>query len=809
MTYNNSFLDDKQRLTQKQKDAKDKLYYRNQLDLLDSKSFNNNSFTAFGTGVSDYRRKKVNYDLFNNIIDVNDFKYVCKPFGAEAGDLPAKFTNRDIVSGKIKVLLGMEMSMPFSWRIVATNPSATTRREQKESEMLKDFVTGEIMRPIRLETEQQLMQQASGGKPLTPEQKQQIAQQVEQEVQARTPDEVYKYMAREHQDPAESLAQQVLEYLIHEQKIPQKFNKGWKHTNISGEEIYYVGIENGEPVLKVINPLFFDYGRSHENEAIQDAEWATYELNLTPSQIVAVFGSELTNSEIDRIYSHYENKGSSIRDADFTFDTERHNEAYTVRVLHGAWKGLCKIGFLTYFDKRGKEQMKLVDENYKLDIENGDIKIEWEWIPEAHEGFKILDDIYVQCRPVPGQYKDLDNLYKCHLPYYGAACDNLNSPTTSPMDRMKGYQYYYDIILYRVDLMMASDKGKILAANIKLIPKSSGIDIIKWQYFAEANKMAWFNPMEEGNKGTGNMGEIAQVLDMSLASDIDKYIKIAEYIETKCGQSIGVTKQMEAQIAANEPVTNTKQNIIQASHIIKPHFELHNYVKRDVLEALLEKAKVAWRGSKPKKLVYILDDMTYKMITVDTELLDSSTYGLFVANSSKAHDAKQVVEGLAQAAIQNQQADLSDIMKIVRAESITEAEELLEAANLRKTQENQAIEQQKIQAQKQLEDQKMAFEREKMAHEKDMVVTKETERRKTEIQKQTILSLGFNEDKDLDDDNVPDVLEVAKYGVDASIKERQQALKEEEFTHKKEVDKEKLRLEKEKIKKQAAKASAN
>ncbi len=59
-----------------------------------------------------------------------------------------------------------------------------------------------------------------------------------------------------------------------------------------------------------------------------------------------------------------------------------------------------------------------------------------------------------------------------------------------------------------------------------------------------------------------------------------------------------------------------------------------------------------------------------------------------------------------------------------------------------------------------------------------MIVLKETERRKTEIQKQTILSLGFAENKDTDDDGTPDVLEVAKFGVDADLKARKLVLDE-------------------------------
>src|SRR5688572_27675941 len=100
---NGQYINNKQRISQRKKDANDKQWYKDQANLLDNYSMSNSSFSSF-TNVTDVRRKKVNYDLFNGIIDAKEFEYVCKPFGAEVGDLPAKFAHRDIVSGKLKVM---------------------------------------------------------------------------------------------------------------------------------------------------------------------------------------------------------------------------------------------------------------------------------------------------------------------------------------------------------------------------------------------------------------------------------------------------------------------------------------------------------------------------------------------------------------------------------------------------------------------------------------------------------------------------------------------------------------------------------
>ena len=177
----------------------------------------------------------------------------------------------------------------------------------------------------------------------------------------------------------------------------------------------------------------------------------------------------------------------------------------------------------------------------------------WEWIPEVYETWKIGTDKYVRMRPIPGQFKDLDNLYHCKLPYYGVIYDNMNSQETSLMDRLKVYQYYFNIVMYRLEILLASDKGKKILMNINAIPSESGIDVKKWKYFMDASPVMWFDPSEEGMEYS-DVNTMAKAIDLSLASDIDKYIQLAEYLRTQAGLSVGITPQVEGQISAQDAV---------------------------------------------------------------------------------------------------------------------------------------------------------------------------------------------------------------------------------------------------------------
>jgi len=786
----------KARLTMAQKNANGKAWYKYKADELKGMAFTS---TVSNGEVSEYVRKRVNYDLFNGILDVRDFEYVCKPFGAETGELPASFSNKDIVSARIKTLLGMEIKRPFSWMVYALNEEATTRKEEEQFGRIREYVVNTIMAPIKQEMEMKMMQE-SQGQELSESQKAELQQRLAQELEAMTPDRVKKYMEREHQDPAEALAHQLMRVLLQKCDVKRKFSKIWKHGLLSGELVGWIGDKNGLPDMDVINPIRFDYDKSPDNEFIEDGEWAVAEYRMTPTQVAVLAGKELTQTDIDALFEGAL-KGSPIYDKDWNFDDSVEGGDNTVSVYHCTWKDLRRLGFLSFVDPyTGELQMKIVDESYVLNEQLGDISIEWEWIPEWYETYIIGDGKYVKMRPGQGQFKDLSDPYKCKLPYYGAAFDNLNSETTSLMDRMKVWQYYYNIIMYRIELLMASDKGKIMLMNINSIPKSSGIDIEKWMYYAEALKIGWVNPNEEGNRGI-DVTQMAKEIDMSLVSDIKKYIELAEYIDAQCGKSVGLDDPMLGQISPSEAVGNTRQNITQSTHILEPYFDLFNNVKRNMLQALIEQAKVSYSDADGEKLAYVLDDMSMHMLTIDAGLLDSSTYGVYVANSSTAHEAIQLVKEMAHAAMQNQAIDLSDVIKVIRTEGIQEAEEQLAVSEDKKRKQVQQQEIAAIQEQGKNDEAARDFEREKMQFEREtdlMIEDKKTER---DLAKQAMLSVGFNEDKDVDDDGQLDVLEIYKNQKEVDIKERKQSLDENKFEEEKRQNRIKNKLEERKLKK--------
>ncbi len=759
------------------------------------------------TGKTYYQRMKTNYDLFNNILDTEDLKHVCKVFGDDDKS-PVKMENKDISSPKIKAFVGMESKRPFPYKILATNPEATTRREQEEFGQLKQFVINQIMAPIREEIEMRQFQSLEGTEP-TQEDIQEIQQKIEEELATRTPEEVKKYMKREYQDPAEIMSQHLLNYLTQKLNLKKKFNECFKHVALAAREVMYVGIFQNEPQALVINNLRFNHDMSPDLLTIEDGEWATYRYKFTPSDIISHF-PDLTEEEIIEVYESASNFNVdedgdlfSVDELQKDYDGRRY-----IEVFHAVWKHPRKVGFLTYIGESGERQEMLVDESYKLNKDFGDIAIEWEYPPEVHEAWKIKlsKPIYKRMGPVPGQFKDLDNLYTSKLPYYGIYFDNMNSVPTSPMDRLRPYQYYYNTIAYRKEKLIAADKGKRVLLNINTVPSEMGMK--KWQKAAEETPYMWFDPNEEGS-GYNDVNTMAKVLDLSLASNIQSYTEMEEAIRFQAGRSVGIPDQVEGQIAPGEAVRNTQQNLIQTSYLLDPYYELHNHFKANVCTALIETAKIAYSGMKQKKVMYMLGDMDVELMTLDIGLLENSTLGLFVSDSGEVQRIKDTIEQLAHAAMQNQKAELSDVVAVLRQDTILEAEETLRVAEDNRREADGMAQREQQQAMAEEAEKAREFLREQHEMEKEKIILKEEERRQTEIVKASLLGASFNPDLDKDRDGENDFLEIARKGIETQIKQTKAQLEREEFEHKKLVDGEKLRQADKKLKNEEKKIATS
>ena len=721
--------------------------------------FENLSYTNYSGNRATNYRKLINYDLYNGRFNKADLQYVCEPMGltTENRQFPAQLQHYDIISPAINALLGEEMSRPDNAIIVAENKDVINRKKETAKKRILEKLNELLMAEIDPST-----------------------------IDPNNPpkfEELEKLANYNFQDMVESQFSKILKHLKRKLNARGLFLRGWKDALIAGEEIYWTGIINGEPVFRRCNPVNMNVVLANDSEFVDDA-LAVIEVRLmSVPQIIDEFGDDLSPADIKKLEDQAKdpqnrfpmNKNFSLGPDGvdntsnyplFSSQVIQNNQnSMSLRVVRVEWMGMRKVGTYTYTDEQGNLQEEMVDETFKFTKEDEELgnKIEWFWINEPWEGTKIGLDMYLNIQPKVNQRRKLDNPYYSRLGYSGLIYNSTNSISVSLVDRLKPYQYLYNIIAYRLELAFASDMGKIMLMDLAQIPRSEGIDVEQWMYYLKAMKIAFVNSFEEGKgKFTGQKSQFNQfqTIDMSLSNTIQQYINTLEFIKQQVFFLSGVDMGRLGQASSDTLVGVNQQNMQQSANVTRPWVEAHNAVKERVYTALLECAKIAYREGMETQ--YVLDDQTIDMLAIEGPEIENAEVGVFVSNSARDQASLDQLKQLFQVALQSDKATLSDIAKVLQSDSISDLTRTLERN------EKERAEQANLQAQEQ------------QKHEKEVVAMQLEEKQKDRDLKQYEVDLN-NQTKitvaeigtyfqapttDANENGVPDVMEIAQHELD-------------------------------------------
>lgn len=753
------------------------------------------------------------YDLYNSIYNEKDLKYVTNPFKQQDG-FPAMAQDYNIIKPKIDLLLGEETKRPFNFKVVRTSEIATSELQEKAKQMLMDYIQATIMSKLGPEEQARYQEALQSGEIMPPEQ-------------------IQKYMSKDYKDIAEITAYHSLMYLKNKLNINHEFFKGWKDALVGGEEIYYIGIVNGEPCLERINPIYFDYDtETSDLEFIHEAQWCCYEMNMSVTELYDRLYDKMTEKQLNELLDMMSDsaKGGINPEVRKTSLDYPHIKTHTIngfssnpfdgsgdniKVYHVCWKSFKKIGFVTIIDpETGMPETYEVDETYK---ETGvEISVEWKWIIETWEGYRAGEDLYIGIEPVEYQYVSSDNPNSQRLPYTGVIYNNTNSRPRSLVSMMKPLQYMYIVLWYRLELAMARDKGKVVNMDITQIPKSMNIDVSKWMHYLSALGVNFINPYEEGwdipGREGGKPSQFNQItaLDLTMANTINQYIMLMDKIESMLSEISGVSKQREGSISSNELVGNVERSVQQSAHITEPWFWTHNQVKRECLNMLLNTAKWAWKDGSKTHLQYILDDATRAFLTL-SDNFPYEDFDIFVDDSTKNQQNIEFLRSLIQPAMQNG-ASLLDVVEIFTNDNTTMIRNKLEEIEQKRMEQQQAMEE----AQAQREQQMIQMQNE-VKEEELMIKEAEMDLKKYEIDsnnatKITVAQLNAYrgaEDMDQNNNGIPDPMEIAAQALAERKQASEEASKQFEFNAKlreqqmkKDIEEKKVALEKQKLQSQ-------
>lgn len=767
-----------------------------------------------GNGRSRSDEMQTYYDLYNSIYNEKDLKYVTNPFKQDDG-FPAMAQDYNIIKPYVDQLLGEETKRPFNFHPQRTSDIAASELQEKAKEMLMDYI------------------QATIASKLSPEQ----AARYEQALatgEIQTPEAIAKYLQKDYKDIAETEAYHALQFLKRKLNLTHEFYKGWKDALIGGEEIYYVGVINGDPYVERVNPMYFDYEHSLDLEFIDDAAWCRRKMIMSATEIYDRFYDKMSERQLNELLELIDQRPGAgnnpeIRKTSMDYEsiklhkinsfTDNPFDVDHITVYHCCWKSFKKIGFVTLLNpETGEAEEFQVDEDYK--VTGTEQSVEWDWIIEVWEGYRIGNDMYIGIQPIEYQHISADNPNSQKLPYTGVVYNNTNSKPRSLVSMMKPLQYMYIVVWYRLELALSRDKGKVAVMDITQIPKSMNIDVNKWMHYLSALGVAFINPYDEGwdipGREGGKPSQFNQLSswDLTMSNVIAEYIQLMQKIEDMVAKLTGITPQRQGQIAASELVSNANTAVNMSYHITEPWFWNHNQVKRRVLTMLLNTSKAAWKDSK-RYLNYILDDATRAFV----QLSDNFFYedmDIFVDDSTKNQQYIDQLKQLLQPAMQNG-ASLLDIAEIITLDNMSMIKNRLEEIEQKRMEQMQQQQQAEQQAQQQMaEQQNQLKEEELMLKEAELDLEKykvDQDRYKAEQDNATkitvaqINSYRGAENMDQDMNGIPDPIEIGKQALeqqkinsDIATKQLELNNKRREIEQKREAENKKIQLEKDRMK---------
>lgn len=760
-----------------------------------------------GNGRSRSDEMQTYYDLYNSIYNEKDLKYVTNPFKQDDG-FPAMAQDYNIIKPYVDQLLGEETKRPFNFHPQRTSDIAASELQEKAKEMLMDYI------------------QATIASKLSPEQ----AARYEQALatgEIQTPEAIAKYVQKDYKDIAETEAYHALQFLKRKLNLTHEFYKGWKDALIGGEEIYYIGVINGDPYVERVNPMYFDYEHSLDLEFIDDAAWCRRKMIMSATEIYDRFYDKMSERQLNELLELIDQRPGAgnnpeIRKTSIDYEsiklhkinsfTDNPFDIDHIVVYHCCWKSFKKIGFVTLLNSEtGEVEEFQVDEDYK--VTGTEQSVEWDWIIEVWEGYRIGDDMYIGIQPIEYQHISADNPNSQKLPYTGVVYNNTNSKPRSLVSMMKPLQYMYIVVWYRLELALSRDKGKVAVMDITQIPKSMNIDVNKWMHYLSALGVAFINPYDEGwdipGREGGKPSQFNQLSswDLTMSNVIAEYIQLMQKIEDMVAKLTGITPQRQGQIAASELVSNANTAVNMSYHITEPWFWNHNQVKRRVLTMLLNTSKAAWKDSK-RYLNYILDDATRAFV----QLSDNFFYedmDIFVDDSTKNQQYIDQLKQLLQPAMQNG-ASLLDIAEIITLDNMSMIKNRLEEIEQKRMEQMQQQQQAEQQAQQQIAEQQNQLKEEELMlkeAEMDLEKYKVDQDNATKITVAQLNAYRGAENMDQDMNGIPDPIEIGKQALeqqkinsDIATKQLELNNKRREIEQKREAENKKIQLEKDRMK---------
>jgi len=455
-------------------------------------------------------------------------------------------------------------------------------------------------------------------------------------------------------------------------------------------ECYTYSDIRGNTIHKENIPVLEAYPIPNSNFFIEDHDMFAHRMLMSYNQIIDMFDEVLSKEDREFLDRYYSTTNASNTHTQFLYsqyfeafpaacekfgEKERElfrNESVQIaadnnnlfEVWHVVWRGEARQGILTYVNEMGFTTTRVVEEDYQLNPEAGDINIDWAYEPQVYEGYRIgtrWTGVYpIKARPIAYQRNG-------KLPYNGIMEVLPMFGKFSIIELITPFQIMRNIISYHREMVIAKNKMLIL-----LLPES----LIAGDEEDKIYKMAADGTLVVNDEEDNTGQKMAQVrlLNANLGDYINQLSQLIEQIKMDARELVDMNMQRYGEIAQSAGSTTTQEAIARSSMgsvIIVAMFDemrKHDY-QRD-----LDFGKLAYADG--LQTTFFDDKHNRRYLSLDVNSYIMSEYGILVKNEQKELDKINQLRQWAFSAAQN--GDLDMAIAAITGENVTQIKATVE-----------------------------------------------------------------------------------------------------------------------------------
>ncbi len=576
---------------------------------------------------------------------------------------PATLRNLDIMSDIIRRYVSEYFKGVHEFVVGANNPDIIINKNAKLKEKIGELAQQAFQQEFERQYQamvQQAQQQGQDPSTINP-------QQAMPDVEQFIADFNEKYI-----DDESKQGQDILDYIRAMTQDNIIYLSAFFNFVSLGECYSYSDVR-GDTLFKENVPVLEAFPIPNDKFFVEDHDMFARRMLMSYQQIMDMFDDFLTDKDRKFLETYYSKPSSTnsitrlsynqlfesypdvcdkfskierdvFKNEPITLHAENNN---LFEVWHVVWKGEAKQGILTRINELGFETTIVVDEDYELNKQLGDIKIEWVYESQVYEGYRIggrYNSIYpIKVRPIAFNRNG-------KLPYNGIMEVLPSMGKFSIIKIITPYQVMRNIFAYHREMVIAKNKMLILLLPESLIQSNTEDKIYKMA----ADGVLLIDDTEDTN--SLKMQQI-RLLNANMGDYITQLTNLMEATKLEAREMVDMNMQRYGDIAQSAGVGTTQEAITRSSMGMVILVQMFDEFRKIDYNRDIDYCKLAFIDGLDTSF---WDELgTRRFISLDVNNFINSDYSTTVRNDAKEIDKLNQLRQWAFSAAQNGDLDMA------------------------------------------------------------------------------------------------------------------------------------------------------